>query len=236
MVRPARSNTPNGLRIRPFRRAELARVRENGDQRRMRPRLESRCVFRINYSRPAENRPVFVGMDRVVELGPVHQIGADRMAPGHVAPVDPFRVVLEEQVVFAVVMDQAVRVVGPVGLRREMKLRPVRFLIQPIGDIQHASHLPVMAHRVRDAVRASCDLDDAERAVLAFQARHVSQYGSLRFWPTAWRTSWPSRAGWPGIARPVPPELYAQIVLRDGSSRVVSSVPMLRSIEQCGRC
>ena len=44
------------------------------------------------------------------------------MAPGHVAPLVALGVVLEEQVPFATVVDEAVRIVQPVAAGGEMEL------------------------------------------------------------------------------------------------------------------
>ena len=60
---------------------------------------------------------------------PVHEVAADRVAPGHVSPRVAERVVLVEEVVLALVVDQAVGIVHPVLRRREVELRPERLLI-----------------------------------------------------------------------------------------------------------
>ena len=57
------------------------------------------------------------------EFLPVEQIGADGVAPAHVAPGVALGIVLVKEVVLAVEPDEAVRVIGPVGLRGEVELR-----------------------------------------------------------------------------------------------------------------
>ena len=57
---------------------------------------------------------------------PVDQIGADRMPPTHVPPFRPEGIVLIEKVVFAFVVNQTVRIVGPVLRRSEMIQKPER--------------------------------------------------------------------------------------------------------------
>src|SRR5436190_9642710 len=63
----------------------------------------------------------------------MHQVAAHSMAPGHVAPVDAGRIVLEKQMVFALVENKSVRVVVPAFLGREMKLRTPGFAVEHIG-------------------------------------------------------------------------------------------------------
>jgi hypothetical protein len=67
--------------------------------------------------------------ERERQMLPVDEIIADRMAPTHVPPFIAKGIVLIEEVVFAVVVDHAVRVVHPVSLRREMELGAKRFFI-----------------------------------------------------------------------------------------------------------
>ena len=71
------------------------------------------------------------------QLLPVDQVGADGVAPVHVAPVPAVGVVLVEEVIFARLPDQAVGVVEPAAPRREVELRPVRLAVDPagVGDV-----------------------------------------------------------------------------------------------------
>ena len=71
----------------------------------------------------------FSSGERDRQFLPVDEIAADGVAPTHVAPGVAERVVLVEEVVFAVEPDQPVGVVGPVLARRKMKLRAVRLAI-----------------------------------------------------------------------------------------------------------
>ena len=72
---------------------------------------------------------VFFG-ERHGQFLPVDEVAADGVAPTHVAPGVAERVVLVEEVVFAVEPDQAVGVVGPVLARREMELRAIGFAVR----------------------------------------------------------------------------------------------------------
>ena len=55
---------------------------------------------------------------------PVNYVGTDRVAPAHVPPLVTERIVLVEEMIFALILDQSVRVVHPALFRGEMKLRP----------------------------------------------------------------------------------------------------------------
>ena len=59
----------------------------------------------------------------------MEQIGADCVAPAHVSPLVSERVVLEEEVVFALEVDEAVWVVRPVFNGREVHLGAVRLVV-----------------------------------------------------------------------------------------------------------
>ena len=52
---------------------------------------------------------------------------------GQVGYVDAFRIVLKEKVVLAVVENQPIRVVHPILLWREMKLRAMALAVQRLG-------------------------------------------------------------------------------------------------------
>ncbi len=59
----------------------------------------------------------------------MEQIGADCVAPAHVSPLVSEGVVLEEEVVFALEVDEAVWVVRPVFSGREVHLRAVGLIV-----------------------------------------------------------------------------------------------------------
>src|SRR5262249_7932970 len=67
------------------------------------------------------------------QLAPVDEVGADGVAPVHVAPVPAVGVVLVEQVIFALVIDQTVWIVQPTAARGEVELRAVSFLVNRVG-------------------------------------------------------------------------------------------------------
>jgi hypothetical protein len=50
---------------------------------------------------------------------PIHQIGADGMSPVDVAVIGAIGVVLIEQVILALPLDQAIRIVQPIGFRQK---------------------------------------------------------------------------------------------------------------------
>ena len=74
-----------------------------------------------------------IGKQHLGLLGPVHQVAADRVAPGHVPPRPAGRIVLVEQVVLAPVPDQAVGIVQPAGARGEVVARAQAFPVEAVG-------------------------------------------------------------------------------------------------------
>jgi len=66
------------------------------------------------------------------------------MTPGIITPLAPKRIVLEEQVVFSIVIHQAVRVIAPVECRSEMKLRAEQLCIA-FWIFQHFSQTLLIA-------------------------------------------------------------------------------------------
>ncbi len=62
----------------------------------------------------------------------MQQVGAHGMPPVHVAPIPAVGVVLIEQVIFTVIIDQAVRVVDPPPHRGEVHTWPVPFAINAV--------------------------------------------------------------------------------------------------------
>ena len=133
--------------------------------------LPSGSVRLVDDGRAGVDRAQLVGLDGVGQLRPMDQVRADRMAPGHVAPVDSRRVVLEEHVVLAVVVDQPVGIVVPVLLGREMELGTIGLLIEPIDDKQRALGLVALGDALmdREASVGRRQLFDLELARLAFQ-------------------------------------------------------------------
>ena len=90
------------------------------DDRRLAVRAiaEAGCVGVVDHDRAREDLLVRAVGQRDAQFGPRNQIGADRLAPGHVPPLRPFGVVLVEHVIDAVLVEQPVRVVQPVLLGR----------------------------------------------------------------------------------------------------------------------
>src|SRR6267142_6872292 len=70
-------------------------------------------------------------------MAPMHHVRADRVAPAHVSPRISLRVVLVEEMVFALVINEPVGIVHEVLGRGEMKLWPPRFIVAALGE-RHA--------------------------------------------------------------------------------------------------
>ena len=89
----------------------------NEHQRGLSVLAEAAGVLPVHHGAAAEHRSHVVGQELVSELVPMDEIATDSMTPVHVAPIPTVRIVLEEQVVLAVVEDHPVRIVVPTALR-----------------------------------------------------------------------------------------------------------------------
>ena len=123
----------------------LARRRVHGDQWGDAAAPEPGGVVPIHDGRSGVDQTHGVGFQGDLQFLPVKKIVADGVAPGHQPELPAVRVVLEEQVVFALEEDQPVRVIQPVLPRSEMELRPVSLIIDSSG-------LDGFAHRLRVAL------------------------------------------------------------------------------------
>ena len=108
--------------------AGLSAVGQDGHDGLVIARLKPGRILPIDdgRARPAA-APDLVRRQRAGELLPVHQIGADRMAPVLVGPRPPRRLMLKAQVIDALVVEQSVGIVDPVLLRREVELGAIVF-------------------------------------------------------------------------------------------------------------
>ena len=94
--------------------------RVDRDEGRLAGAGEAARVVRVDHGTAGKDHRVLVRMQRDGKFFPMLQVGADGMAPADVAPHVAVRIVLVEQVVFAVEPEQAVRIVDPVAAGREM--------------------------------------------------------------------------------------------------------------------
>src|ERR1039458_3964634 len=101
----------------------------DGDETRFRTSAETARVVLIHYSAAGEDHDAVLFRKSDRQFAPVNQIGADGVAPTHVAPASAEWIVLEKQMILALEIDQAVRIVGPVAGRGKMELRAVGLLI-----------------------------------------------------------------------------------------------------------
>src|SRR5580692_8293053 len=87
------------------------------------------AVLAIDYDAASEDHlPVFLGNgDR--QFMPMQQVRTDCMPPAHISPLVAEWVVLEEQVVFTLKIDKAVRIIRPMFVWREVYLRAVGLII-----------------------------------------------------------------------------------------------------------
>lgn len=126
------------------------------------PAVEPGAVFAVDYRRTREHRSQAVGIERVGQLLPVHQVAAHGVAPVHVLPLAFIGVVLVEEVVFVIVVNQPVGVVDPSPARCEVELRPVFLAVERVfsGDPVVLVN-PLQPARI--AVVTDCELLPAER-------------------------------------------------------------------------
>ena len=111
---------------------------ESHDDRRFCALLKAAGVVGI-HDRAAREAPVveLPGIKRGRPFLPVHQVGADGVAPVHVAPVPAVGVVLIEEVIRTRVPDQPVGVIEPAAAGREVELGTMRLVIDQagVGDV-----------------------------------------------------------------------------------------------------
>ena len=98
--------------------------------------LLAQRVVVVNGTGAGEDSTVAIGQDRVGQLLPVNHVLTDRVAPGHVPPFVAFGVVLEEEMILAIVVHHAVRIVQPVLHGRKVELRPVLLVVVHLGIIR----------------------------------------------------------------------------------------------------
>ena len=96
---------------------------------------EAASVSAVDYRASGEDHDAVLFRQGDRQLFPMEQIGADCVAPTHMSPFVAERVELKEQMIFAVEVHYAIRIVRPMLTRREMKLWPVRLVIVRNGSI-----------------------------------------------------------------------------------------------------
>ena len=102
------------------------------------------------------------------------QIPAYRVTPAHVTPLIAKRIVLVEEMIFAVEPDQAVRVVGPVGLRGEVEPGAEGLIVSGGGCEEEHQSGKVKQEKLR-------------------RGRHNNEINTLWRLPSAWRGAWELR-------------------------------------------
>src|SRR5581483_5751640 len=80
-------------------------------------------ILGVDYGTSGEDHDSVFFFEGCRQFSPMQQISANGMSPTHVAPFIAKRVVLKEQVIFAIEVNQAVGIVGPMLAWREVKLR-----------------------------------------------------------------------------------------------------------------
>jgi hypothetical protein len=81
----------------------------------------------------------------------MEEVFTDGMPPAHMSPGIAKGVVLEEQVIFVIEVDQAVRIVGPVMFRGKMNLWPELFVPQRL--LRFERHSENTEHQGKDPIK-----------------------------------------------------------------------------------
>ena len=90
-------------------------------------------ILAIDYDAAGEDHlSVFLGNGNR-QFAPMQQVRTDCMPPTHMSPLVAERVVLEEQVIFTLEIDKAVRIIRPMFAWGEMHLRAVGLIIRWSG-------------------------------------------------------------------------------------------------------
>jgi hypothetical protein len=106
----------------------------NGNHTWLIAEAEAAGIAAIDDHTPSENHDTIFFPQSHREFLPVEEILAYRVPPAHVAPSVAEGVVLKEEVILAFEVDEAVRIVSPVFLRREMDAGAVRLFIS-LGEV-----------------------------------------------------------------------------------------------------
>src|SRR6202020_1413144 len=92
-------------------------------------RAKTAAILAIDHYTPGKDHGVAFFRDGHRQLLPMQQVFANRMAPAHMPPLIAKGVVLEEQVILPMEVHQAVRIIGPIVLRREVYLWSIRLVV-----------------------------------------------------------------------------------------------------------
>ena len=103
----------------------VGRARIDRDQPAAAVGKQPASVVAVVHRRAAERLACRRFAERDRQLAPAHQVGADRVSPMNVAGLRLERIVLVEQMVLALMEDQAVGIIHEPLCRRVMDLRPV---------------------------------------------------------------------------------------------------------------
>src|SRR5437899_1453018 len=91
------------------------------DERRLAAFSKAARVLPVNHGAAGKNHEIIFLAESHGQMLPLNEVLADRMAPTHVPPFIAKGIELIEEVIFAVIKYHPVRVIHPVGRRREVK-------------------------------------------------------------------------------------------------------------------
>ena len=156
-------------------------VREERDDRLLFALLKSGHVFLV-HDRAAREAMLLrhrIRIERQRQFFPVHQVAADRVPPEPVGADPVVRVVLGEQVILAVVVDHAVRIVVPARSLAVVELRAELLVVEPLAVYM----LVGLVDRPQPALPRRRVGLDRERHFLSLEAPRVPRHPELGLLP-----------------------------------------------------
>ena len=123
----------------------------------------------VDHRAAREDMPQRITGDRRRQRLPTDQVTADRMTPVHIAPHRPVGIILEIEMIFPILIDQAVGVIHPAIERRVMINRAIEIgitRIERIGNRQTAPTDSIGRHSVDNDLRLAIRRGKLERDVI----------------------------------------------------------------------
>ena len=103
---------------------------------------ETGCVLLIHHTRTAENSSPGIRCKSDTFIVPMRQVCTGRVSPVHVSPHRTVRIILEIQVIHAILVEHTVRVVHPAVSRCMMINRTEFLLVCHVERIRHFKFFP----------------------------------------------------------------------------------------------
>ena len=122
----------------------------NGYHRRIFKASEAGQIFFVQYAGARKDTPQFIGIQSGGKMLPVEQIPGNGVAPMHRPPVGGRRIILVKQMVSAVCIYHAVRIIHPVCRRGKMNDRSVVVFCLHCSDYLLFIFLTIVMHGIKN--------------------------------------------------------------------------------------